>query len=72
MNSAKLLGVIKENNDTQEKLAIALGITRNTLSNKIHERNGAVFTLPEIKAIKKRYNLDDVTLNLIFFAENVS
>ena len=72
MNGQKLLGVIREHNDTQEHLAAAIGLSRTRLSAKIHERDGAVFTQPEIKAIKKRYNLDDDNLNAIFFADNVS
>lgn len=72
LNSAKLLGVIKENNDTQETLARAIGLSRTRLSAKIYERNGAVFTLPEIKAIRKRYKLKDDAVNAIFFDEKVS
>lgn len=72
MNSLKLLGIMKEYNDTQEKLAKAIGLSRTRLSAKIHQRNGASFTQPEMKVIKKRYNLDDETFNLIFFADIVS
>lgn len=67
MNTSKLLGIIKENNDTQEKLADAIGLSRTRLSAKIHERNGASFNQPEILAIKKRYHLDEMTLNAVFF-----
>lgn len=72
MNGAKLLGVIREHNDTQDRLAAAIGLSRTRLSAKIHERDGAVFTQPEIKAIKQRYNLDDDNLNAIFFSDDVS
>lgn len=72
MNTFKLLGIIKENKDTQEKLARAIGLSRTRLSAKIHEHNGASFTQPEIKAIKQRYNLDSDTINLIFFTDVVS
>lgn len=72
MNADKLLGIIKENGDTQESLAYAIGISRSRLSAKIHERDGAVFTQPEILAIKRRYALDDEMLNVIFFNDFVS
>lgn len=67
MNKNKLLAVIKENGDTQDTLAEAIGLSRSRLSAKIHERNGAAFTHPEIVSIKNRYNLSDEQLNAIFF-----
>lgn len=72
MNTSKLLGIIKENKDTQEELANAIGISRSRLSAKIHEKDGATFTQPEILAIKRRYALNDSLLNEIFFNEFVS
>lgn len=72
MNVNKLLGVIKENGDTQESLAYAIGISRRRLSAKIHNRDGAVFTQPEMMAIKNRYHLDDSIFNAIFFADCVA
>ncbi len=68
MNVLKLLGLLKENGDTQEDLANAIGITRTCLSSKIHSRNNASFTQPEILAIKKRYNLSCEVVDEIFFA----
>lgn len=72
MNKNKLLGIIKENNDTQEGLADALNITRQTLSKKINETNGASFTLSELKIIRIRYKLNESDFNAIFFADLVS
>lgn len=72
MNKNKLLGIIKENNDTQEGLADALNITRQTLSKKINETNGASFTLFELKIIRIRYKLNESEFNAIFFADLVS
>ncbi len=72
MNKNKLLGIIKENNDTQEGLADALNITRQTLSKKINETNGASFTLFELKIIRIRYKLNESDFNAIFFADLVS
>lgn len=67
MNVSKLLAVMKENHDRQEDLAEAIGLSRTRLSAKIHGRNNAAFTQPEILAIKKRYSLSDNQLNEIFF-----
>lgn len=72
MNRAKLLGIMKENNDTQDSLASAIGLSRTRLSAKIHERDGAMFNQAEMAAIKKRYNLDDITFSAIFFGDDVA
>lgn len=68
MNKDKLLAIIKEHGDTQEELASAIGLSRTRLSAKIHSRDNASFTQPEIKAIKNRYNLSEADLNIIFFS----
>ena len=67
MNKDKLLAAIKEFGERQEDLADAIGLSRTRLSAKIHGRNNASFTQPEIAAIKKRYSLSDVEVNEIFF-----
>lgn len=67
MNKDKLLAVIKEHRDSQEDLAKAIGLSRTRLSAKIHNRNNASFTQPEISAIKKRYALTATEVNEIFF-----
>lgn len=72
MNKNKLLAVLREHGDTQSDLAFAIGLSRTRLSMKINSKDGAVFTQPEILAIKKRYNMDDTLLNAIFFEEYVS
>lgn len=72
MNKDKLLGVMRENGDSQEILADALNMTRQTLSKKIREIDGASFNLPELKIIRKRYQLSDSQFNAIFFADLVS
>ena len=72
MNKDKLAGVMRENRDTQESLANYLGITRQTLSNKIHEKDGASFTWLELKAIWQKYKLSDLEFLAIFFADCVS
>lgn len=68
MNKNKLLAVLVEHGETQKTLAEALGIARVTLSRKINESDNAVFTQPEIAAIKNRYNLSDEAVVSIFFA----
>lgn len=67
MNKDKLLAAIKAFGERQEDLADAIGLSRTRLSAKIHSRNNASFTQPEIAAIKKRYSLSDVEVNEIFF-----
>ena len=54
MKTSLLLSIVKMHGDTQEDLANAIGISRTRLSAKLHARNGASFTQPEIAAIKKR------------------
>ncbi len=72
MDKNKLLGIMKTNGDRQEDLANAIGISRITLSAKLHNRNAATFTQPEILAIKRRYNLDCEDIDAIFFTSAVS
>lgn len=67
MNVPKFMGKMKENGDTQESLAIALGITRATLNNKIHNRNGSSFNQPEIAIIRAHYHLNAEEVEAIFF-----
>ena len=58
--------------DTDSTLAAALGITPQTFSLKVNEKNGAEFTVGEMKGIKLRYNLTDEEFTAIFFASEVS
>ena len=52
--------------DTNKTLAKALGITENSLSNKINEK-GTEFKQSEIVFIKNRYELDMEQVEDIFF-----
>jgi len=72
MNSLKLLGIMKEHNDTQETLANAIGLSRKTLAAKIYEKKDAAFNRTEMKAIAKRYHLDKDLFNAIFFDDCVA
>lgn len=55
------------NGDTNATLAEYLGITEQSVSNKINE-NGTEFKQGEIAKIKARYNLESEMVDRIFFA----
>lgn len=69
MNKNKLKAVMVENGDTGTSLALALGVSRGTLSLKLNEKNNSEFNTKEIKAIRSRYNLSAEQLDEIFFAQ---
>lgn len=71
MNKKLLRSVMILHDDTNAALAKYLGITEQSLSNKINE-NGTEFKQSEIARIKERYNLDCDMVDRIFFAEEVS
>lgn len=56
------------NGDTNATLAEYLGITEQSVSNKINE-NGTEFKQGEIARIKARYNLESEMVDKIFFAD---
>ena len=68
MNKELLRSIMVLYGDTNKTLADYLGITEQSLSNKINE-NGTEFKQSEIKRIKIRYNLTADQVDLIFFAE---
>lgn len=68
MNTKLLRSVMVLNGDTNATLADFLGITEQSVSNKINE-NGTEFKQGEIAKIKARYNLDSDMVDRIFFAE---
>lgn len=68
MNSNLLRIVMVLHGDTNASLARFLGITEQSVSNKINE-NGTEFKQGEITKIKARYNLDSDMVDRIFFAE---
>ena len=65
MNSDLLKGKIRENGDTQEKLAVAIGISNSNLSDKINGKSS--FRQNEILLIKERYSLTAQDVDRIFF-----
>ena len=71
MNKKLFRSIMVLNDDTNISLAKFLGITEQSLSNKINE-NRTEFKQGEIAMIKERYNLDADMVDQIFFAGQVS
>lgn len=67
MNKKALNAKMVLHGDTGETLSEALGISRQTFSAKINEKNGAEFTQGEISVIKTRYSLTPEEVDSIFF-----
>ena len=65
MNTNELKAVMKRNEDTQEKLAEALGLQVSGVSQRI--RGVVEFRRSEINIIRERYNLSPEETMLIFF-----
>ena len=68
MNRKLLKAKMKEYGESGRDLADALGIVRQTLSCKLTGNRGD-FTLSEVVAIKKRYDLTDEETIAIFFED---
>ena len=68
MNKELLKSVMALFGDTNASLAKYLGISEQSLSNKINE-NGTEFWKREIQRIKVRYGLDADMVDRIFFAD---
>lgn len=68
MNGKLLRSIMVLHGDTNASLAEYLGITEQSVSNKINE-NGTEFKQGEIFAIKAKYNLDSDMVDRIFFAD---
>lgn len=66
MNSRMLRSVMVLHGDTNNALAEALGITPQSLSDKINER-GTEFKQGEIAKIRDRYDLSADQVEQIFF-----
>ena len=67
MNSKLLRSLMVLHGDTNASLAAYLGITENSVSNKINER-GTEFKQREISKIMRRYDLSADLVREIFFA----
>lgn len=71
MNKNLLRSVMALYGDTNATLGEYLGISEQSVSNKINE-NGTEFKQGEIAKIIFRYNLDSDMVDRIFFADLVS
>lgn len=71
MNKELLRSVMVLHGDTNASLAKYLGLTEQSVCNKINE-NGTEFKQGEIANIKTRYDLDSEMVDRIFFATMVS
>lgn len=67
MNKDLLRSVMVLHGDTNKTLAAFLGISEQSLCNKINE-NGTEFKKGEMLKIKERYNLTCDQIDRIFFA----
>ena len=67
MNKDLLRSVMVLHGDTNRSLAAFLGISEQSVSNKINE-NGTEFKQGEIARIKTKYNLSSEQIDNIFFA----
>ena len=68
MNKELLRSIMVLYGDKNKDLADYLGISEQSLSNKINE-NETEFKLSEIRKIKRRYKLTKDLVDLIFFAD---
>jgi predicted transcriptional regulator len=68
MNKELLRSIMVLHGDTNKDLADYLGITEQSVSNKINE-NGTEFKVGEMRLIRIRYNLTSDQVDRIFFAD---
>ena len=71
MNKKALRSLMALHGDTNKSLAEYLGISEQSVCNKINEK-GTEFTREEISAIKRRYSMTPDLVDLVFFADEVS
>lgn len=72
MNKTLLSSIMVKHNDTQSRLAKAMGLSLSRFNAKINERDGAAFTQSEMTFIIKRYSLTNDEAVEIFFANKVA
>ena len=68
MKKERLRSIMVLHGDTNKDLADYLGISEQSVSNKINE-NGSEFKQGEIARIKEKYNLTSEQVDCIFFAK---
>lgn len=67
MQKNKLESVMALHGENGKDLSKIIGRSRGTVSLKINGKDGAEFTLSEIKTIKEHYDLTPEQVNEIFF-----
>ena len=67
MNKNLLVSKMKLFGDTQEDLALFIGISLTRFNAKLNETGGAQFNQGEIQKIKDRYELTGEEVDAIFF-----
>lgn len=72
MNKPLLTSFMVRYGDTQESLAMAMGLSLSRLNAKINERDGAAFTQTEMQFIIDRYSLTRDEAMAVFFTPKVS
>lgn len=68
MEKDLLKGKLKEKALTQDAAAAELGISLSCFNAKLNERNGAEFSLGELRALKRLLSLTSKQVDHIFFA----
>lgn len=72
MDSTRLRSVMVLHKDTGKSLSDFLGISEQSFSQKINEKNGKGFNKKEIQMIAQRYELSPSDIVSIFFTNLVS
>ena len=72
MDKNRLRSLMYLNGDSQRELAKFLGLTEQTVTAKINEKNDSEFTQGEITMMKDRYHLTTDDVDAIFFNVKVS
>lgn len=66
MNKDELVSVMKKHGDNQADLAEYIGISLQRFNAKINGTGGARFDMIEVGKIRKKYNLTDGEVVIIF------
>lgn len=67
MNANLLRGELARNGYTQAETAAAVGLSLSRFNAKLNKYNGAEFSLGEVKAFKRLFNLSPEQIDDIFF-----
>ncbi len=67
MNTNMLKGKLRENGLTQEDMAAKMGVSLSRFNAKVNARQGAEFSLGELRAMKGLLGLTGKQMEQIFF-----